>query len=155
MRLPWQCPTCYAELGDRSYAKMLTCPYCGSLLIVEREKRKFLRVPKDSLWHYFPKGEEGLVIYGEHSERYLHLDHWLLVKDGNVYRMVGETNEEGEKVDEGEVVYLWGEFPFVAPPGSKISTEKIEGGLIKVYPRERVLFLQIKEEIPDSVVKLL
>ena len=147
MRLPWQCPTCYAEIGDKRHAKMLTCPYCGSLLIVHKDM-KFLRVPKESGWYYFPRGEEGEIVYGEHRERYVYRDTWYLIKNGEVYRME-EGEDEGEILDEGEVSYLWGEFPFVAPPGSVVKSLAVENGILKVFPREKILFLKVSEEIPD------
>ncbi len=154
MRLPWQCPTCYAELGDRSHAQMLTCPYCGSLLIVDSSHRKFLRVPKDGRWYYFPRGEEGLIVYGDFKERYIFRDRWYLIRD-EIYVLEGETDDGGKVLEEGEVNYLWGEFPFVAPPGSVVRTLEHPEGLVKEYPGKRLLFLKPSEEIPDPVVEIL
>ncbi len=159
MRLEWQCPTCYAELGDRSYARMLTCPYCGSLLIVNSEKKKFFRVPKDGGWYYFSKVESpGYIRYGRYEEHYAYVDKWYLLKNGEIYAMDDSQTidfEDCKMLDEGEVKYIWGELPFIAPPKSVIKTAICENGLMKIFPRERIFFLKSKEKIPDVLMKIL
>jgi len=159
MRLPWQCPTCYAELGDKSYARMLTCPYCGSLLLVDSENRKFLRVPKkDGSWYYFPKvSSPGYLKFGDYEEHYFYYNKkWYLLKEGKLYIMNKELQKKDYPVDEiGIVDRIWGEFPFVAPPGSRVKTAYCEEGLIKIFSRVSILFLQSHEEIPDAIMKIL
>ena len=159
MRLQWQCPTCYAELGDRSYAGMLTCPYCGSLLIVNSKEKKFFRVPKDGGWYFFSKiNSPGYIKYGNYEEHYAYVNRWYLLKDGSIYakdyspeRKIGKC----EILDEGKVEYIWGELPFVAPPKSVIKTAICEDGLMKIFPKGSIFFLKVEEEIPDVLVKIL
>jgi DNA-directed RNA polymerase subunit RPC12/RpoP len=158
MRLPWQCPTCYAELGDKSYAKMLTCPYCGSLLLVDHKNKKFLRVPKkNGSWHYFSKvPSPGYIKFGEYEEHYFHYrENWYLLKEEQLYIMDKEIPKKGYAIEErGVVEYIWGEFPFVAPPGSEIMTAYFKDGIIKIFSRVSILFLKSDEEIPDEIMKI-
>ncbi len=158
MRLPWQCPTCYAELGDKSYAKMLTCPYCGSLLIVNGKNKKFFRVPRGRGWYYFSKiPMPGYIKFGEYEEAYVYKEEkWFLVRDDGVYEMQGIAHEfEGKMVEVGKVKYIWGEIPFVAPPESVVKTAKNGYILAKIAPRETLLFIKSEEKFPDISVKLL
>ena len=151
MRLPCQCPTCYAELEDKSYAKMLTCPYCGSLLIVDAKHKKFYRVPKENGWYYFSKvNSPGYIRFGDYEEHYKYDKKWYLLKNGEVYELKEELeNFEGKIIEEGKVEYIWGEFPFVAPPRSMLKTA-IEGNkLIKLSSRVILLFLKSDKRVSD------
>jgi len=151
MRLTWQCPTCYAQLGDRSYARMLTCPYCGSLLIVNPEEKKFYRVPKGKGWYYFSKIDSpGYIKFGEYEEHYKYeRESWYLLKDGDIYQLQGEFPLEGEIMEEGEVSFIWGEIPFVAPPGSILKTAKSKNKIYKIASRITLLFLKSEKKVSD------
>ena len=160
MRLPWQCPTCYAELGDKSYAKMLTCPYCGSLLIVNAKDKKFYRVPKENGWYYFSKvNSPGYIRFGNYEEHYKYDKNnkkWYLLKNGEVYELKGELeNLDGKIMEEGKVDYIWGEFPFVAPPGSVLKTALKGDKIIKISSRAILLFLKSDKEVSDIFPKIL
>ncbi len=160
MRLAWQCPTCYAELGDKSYAKMLTCPYCGSLLIVNAKDKKFYRVPKGSGWYYFRKvNSPGYIRFGNYEEHYKYDKNdkkWYLFKNGKVYELSGKLKSFGEKiVEEGEVNCVWGEFPFVAPPGSVLKTAMEENKIIRISSRAILIFLESDKEASDIFPEIL
>ncbi len=158
MRLPWQCPTCYAELGDRSYAKMLTCPYCGSLLIVNAKEKKFFRVPKEGSWYYFSKvNSPGYIRFGNYEEHYKYQNgKWYLLKGRDLYVMDNKSMDlKGDIIEEGEVNYVWGEFPFVAPPGSILKTAIYENKIIKIAPRSTLIFLKSEKEISNIFPELI
>ncbi len=158
MRLDWQCPTCFAELGDKSHAKMLTCPYCGSLLIVDAEKKKFYRVPRGKGWYYFSKvNVPGYIQFGEHREIYTYRQgKWFLIRQDGIYILISESeNCDAEVVEEGKVTYIWGELPFVAPPESVLKTAICKNGLVKIAPREKLIFLKSAKKFPDIPVELL
>ena len=152
MRLPWQCPTCYAELGDKKYAKMLTCPYCGSLLIVNPSKKGFYRVPKEKGWYYFSKiSPYGYIRFGEFEEYYRYLNgKWYLLKNFSLYVLSEEKDKIMEIIEEGEVNYIWGELPIVAPPESVLKTAKNDKGLVKISSREKLFFLYSGEK-PENI----
>ncbi len=157
MRLPWQCPTCYAELGDKSYAAMLTCPYCGSLLIVNSKDKKFYRVPKDRGWYYFSKKDSpGYIKFGDFEEHYRYFEgRWYLLKENELYEMKSRVRESCESiVEEGKVEYLWGEFPFVAPPQSVIKTAICDDELYKVTSRIIILFFKSTKKPKDIFPEL-
>ncbi|ADD08747.1 zinc ribbon domain-containing protein [Candidatus Aciduliprofundum boonei] len=160
MRLAWQCPTCYAELGDKSYAKMLTCPYCGSLLIVNAKDKKFYRVPKENGWYYFRKANSpGYIRFGNYEEHYKYDKNdkkWYLLKNGKVFELSGKLKSFGKSiVEEGEVSYVWGEFPFVAPPKSTLKTAIEEDKIIKISSRAILLFLESNKEASDIFPEIL
>ncbi len=135
MRLGWQCPTCFAELGDKSHAKTLTCPFCGSLLIVDPEKKKFYLAKNEQGWYYFPKkylgGNSGYLKFGEHEEYYRYSDgKWYLIRGEKEYIFEGETCDcEGKKEEEGEINYIWGDLPLIAIPGMLIEIHQCEEGV--------------------------
>ncbi len=153
MRKPWQCPTCYAELGDKGYAKMLTCPYCGSLLIVDRKRKKFLRVNAEKGWVWFKKMDHyGTIVTDNGEERYFYAHNsWYLVFQGDTYSIClcekfQDRNFNEKDASESRVLYIWGEFPFIAPPNSKIKTIKLEDALIKKFPDETLCFFKVSEK---------
>jgi len=157
MRLPWQCPTCYAELGDKSYAEMLTCPYCGTLLIVDAYHKKFLRVPKNGGWYYFSEiNSPGYIKFGEYEEHYRYYQgKWYLLKDGILYELKGESRYKGYIIEEGKVTYIWGEIPFIAPPGIVLKTAVHKDLLLKITSRVVLLFLQSPQKSRDIFPEVL
>ncbi len=126
MRLGWQCPTCFAELGNREHAKVITCPFCGSLLVVDTSKKKFYLVKNENSWYYFPKkyigSNSGYLKFGEHEIYFSRINEkWMAEFQGVKYGMDEETCatcENGEFV--GDVEYIWGELPILALPKMKI-----------------------------------
>ncbi len=128
MRFSWQCPTCAAQIGNETHARMLTCPFCGSLLIADEEKKKFYLVKNEDSWYFFPKkylGDNTGYIRCENGEEYyLHENgKWYLLHEGDRYLLTGEQDcKEGEKHYEDKVVELWGALPIVAPPGTVVKT---------------------------------
>ncbi len=153
MRKPWQCPTCYAELGDKRFAKMLTCPYCGSLLIVDQARKKFLRVNAEKGWVWFKKMDYyGIIVTDDGEERYFYShNNWYLVFQGDTYSLSScekfqEIPLDEKNVSESRVLYIWGEFPFIAPPTSKIKTIKLGDTLIKKFTDETLCFFKVSEK---------
>ncbi len=126
MRFPWQCPTCFAQLDDKHLAKVVVCPYCGSLLVVDSEKKKFYLAKHENGWYYFtkvPLGERtGYLRFADH-EIFFILDgeKWLICYDGKIGEMIEEVPPESENCEgvrkDGEVQHIWGDLPILALPG--------------------------------------
>ncbi len=152
MRLDWQCPVCFAELGDKSHARMLTCPYCGSLLIVKPRKKEFYLVKRKIGWYYFKKKEignfSGYLKYGEHEEYYKFRNgEWYLKKNDWTYRLIGERNcDIFSPLEEGKVEYIWGELPIVAPPESIMKNFGNGNTLCKSVSGKTYLFEKIENK---------
>ncbi len=151
MRLDWQCPTCFAELGDKSHARMLTCPYCGSLLIVKSDKKEFYLVKKDVGWYFFKKKDicdfSGYLKFGGHEEYYRYENgEWYLKKDNDLYILTSKIDCKGASlIDEGKVEYIWGELPVIAPPRSVIRDFKDENFLCREVSGKIYIFKKIKK----------
>lgn len=156
MRLPWQCPTCYAELGDKRYAKMLTCPYCGSLLIVNPSKKGFYRVPKERGWYYFSRiSPYGYIKFGQFEEYYRYFNgRWYMLKDDRVYILTEEKSEIMEITEEGKVSYIWGELPILAPPESILKTGITEKGVVKISSQGSIFFFDCREKAKNIFPEL-
>ncbi|NPA75913.1 MAG: hypothetical protein GXO25_07545 [Euryarchaeota archaeon] len=142
MRFEWQCPTCAAQIGNEKNASMLTCPFCGSLLISDFEQNKFYLVKKENGWYFFPKkyiGEhDGYIKYGEEEDYYTYReDAWYVIHRGIWYKLVNEDVEIDTKECRGEVKEIWGALPIVAPPGTEL----------KVFKEERTLRITTKKKV--------
>ncbi len=102
------CPTCFAPLYPRKTTKVMTCKYCGSLLIL-RNGRGYT-VKKDDGWYWFSsqklrEGISGIVITDKHTVEF--------GENGEIY--VDGSAEIPENL--GIVKYIWGEIPVMAVPG--------------------------------------
>ncbi len=150
MRLGWQCPTCFAELGDKTHARVLTCPFCGSLLIVDKKKKKFYLAKKDRGWYFFPKkylGENtGYLRFGEHEEYYNYKNgEWYLIKGNKKYKLEKEFCEcNGKVIEKGEINYIWGELPILAIPEMELQTIECNEGICKKSSKGEYFFISIQ-----------
>ena len=149
MRFPWQCPTCYAQLDEKSRAKVSVCPYCGSVLVVDAEKKKFyLAKRKDGKWYYFPRvdiGERtGYLKFGN-TELFFLLDEdeWYLCMDGALYHLEGEGNCMATGVYPGEVERIWGDIPILALPDMRIEMETCTEGILLKTSRDSAFFRRV------------
>ncbi len=126
MRLGWQCPTCFAELGDKSDSAMCVCPFCGSLLIVDKEKEKFYLAKKDNGWYFFRKkylGDNDGYAKLSTMEILFRRENglWTAEIEGERY-MIGQSSEDcGEESSKiVRVEELWGDIPILLMPGMEI-----------------------------------
>ncbi len=145
MRFPWQCPTCAAQLDNSIGAKMLTCPFCGSLLIADMEREKFYLVKNENSWYYFPKkylhGNTGYIGYENGEEYYLYDGEWFLTQEER-YRLIDENADCSgfEEISRDVVNYIWGSLPIIAPPGTEVITLKKDNLLCKRTKKHSYLF---------------
>ena len=146
MRLEWQCPICYAQIGDKSYARMITCPFCGTLLIVDSEKMKFYPVKKEKGWYYFPK------VYLRGYDGYLKLDDMELFfkySDGKWILHIDDGNYEMRDMDlncdhaEMNVEHVWGDLPLIATPEQRISLGRCPDGVVLRTSKGKYAFVKI------------
>ena len=131
MRLKWQCPTCFAELGDKSYAKMSVCPYCGSLLIVDKERKKFYLAKHESGWYFFRKkyiGEyAGYVKLSDMEIYFLSKDGaWSATIEGKKYKIIEIENCKQPELESMELEEIWGDVPILLMPNMDIKMKKSE-----------------------------
>jgi len=135
MRLSWQCPTCFAELGDKSHAKLSVCPYCGSLLVVDKARKKFYLAKHESGWYFFRKKYIGSYDgYAKLSDMELYFSYrdgvWSATIDGREYRI--EELDKCESYEERvELEELWGDVPILLMPGMEIMIKISERICIK------------------------
>ncbi len=147
MRLKWQCPICYAEIGDKGHAEMITCPYCGTLLIVDSENKKFYPVKRGRGWHYFPKvylrGYDGHIKLGgeEFFFRYTS-EKWYLHLGNEIYELVNKKMNCIYNV-ETSIGAVWGDIPLLATPEQKIFLGFCEGGLAIKTGKKEYRFMKI------------
>ncbi len=149
MRFPWQCPTCYAQLDDKSRAKVSVCPYCGSVLVVDAEKKKFYPAKRrDGRWYYFPRvniGERtGYLKFGN-TELFFLLDEdeWYICMDGSLYHL-----EEGEEckstsVYSADVGHIWGDIPILALPEMQVEMNICEEGILLKTSKDHAFFRRV------------
>ncbi len=147
MRLNWQCPICYAEIGDKSHAEMITCPYCGTLLIVDKEKKKFYPVKRERGWHYFPKiflrGYDGYIKLGDEEFFFRFTSgKWYLHRGNEIYEPVDEKMNCIYNV-EASIEGVWGDIPLLATPEQKIFIGFCEGGMGIKTSKGEYVFMKI------------
>ena len=147
MRLDWQCPICFAQIGDKSHAKMTTCPFCGTLLIVDSQRKKFYPVKKEKGWHYFPhiylKGHDGILRLKNHDLFFKYVNgEWHLHFENEIYKLVDQL-EECRNGEEEDVVGIWGDLPVIVTPEQKVSIGYWKGGICLKISNESYTFMKI------------
>ena len=101
------CPSCFAPLYPRKTTKVMTCRYCGTLLVIREGKGH--KVKKGDVWYWFSStelrdGVIGVVKTSEHTVEF--------AEDGKMI-VDGTEKNSGEF---GVVEYIWGEVPVMAVP---------------------------------------
>ncbi len=153
MRLSWQCPVCFGQIDTKNKSKMLTCPFCGALLIADSAEKKFYLVKKKKDWYFFSKkylGEyNGYIRFGEYEDFYVYYgDKWYLVKNGEKYVMNGNKIDEFEiegmkEIEKGKVSYIWGHTPIIALPETKLITLQSNEEICKLTNENAYLFTKV------------
>lgn len=147
MRLEWQCPICYAQIGDKSHARMVTCPFCGTLLIVDSKNKKFYPVKKGRGWYYFPriylKGYDGIVKLGDSDLLFKYVNgQWHLHFGNGIYNLVNRQ-EECKYGDEKDVVEIWGDISMIIVPEQSVKIGYWREGICVKTSKESYTFLKI------------
>lgn len=107
------CRACLAPLRPRHFTKIMTCPYCGALLIISGGKTFTVRKRDSRGWFWFNstplrEGVVGIVKTTSHTIEFS--DNGTILVDGI------EMSQESLKKNLGKVIYIWGEIPLIVKP---------------------------------------